>query len=53
MCFRSTMGPELTEKAFYLVNQLTQSRGVEFTKPNMFQEHLWPGLTKKAFSLGG
>ncbi len=41
------------EMAFFFVYQLNQSRGVVFTKPNMFQEHLWPGLTKKAFSLGG
>jgi hypothetical protein len=41
------------EMAFSFVYQLNQARGVVLTKPNMFQEHLWPGLTKKAFSLGG
>ncbi len=39
------------EMAFSFVYQLTQSRGVVFTKPNVFQEHLWSELTKRLLSL--
>ena len=54
-----TVPPELYLYTFIFINKFSLNRTIFsvdpilISQPHLFQEHLWPGLAKKSFTLGG